>query len=92
MRKVLDGLTFQSESIFLIKKASLALLVLEVIELVAGTIGQYYVQENFNLGNIEHSFFLLFPATSLILALTLWVPAHIFQKGNEREDEQKLTV
>jgi hypothetical protein len=92
MRKVLDGQTFQSESILLIKKAALGLVILEAIDLISGTIGHFYVQRNFDLMGFEHKFSMSFPSTALILALTLWALAHIFQKGKELEDEQKLTV
>lgn len=92
MRKVLGGQTFHSESIFLLKKAALALVILEGIDLIAATIGHFYVLRNFDLGNLEHKFSWSFPSTALILALTLWALAHIFQKGKELEDEQKLTV
>jgi len=92
MRKVLDGQTFLSESILHIKKAALGLVILEAIELIAGTIGHFYVQRNFDLGDLEQKFSLSFPSTAIILALTLWALAHIFQKGKELEDEQKLTV
>lgn len=92
MRKVLDGQAFHLESISLIKKAAWGLVILEAIELITATIGHYYVQRNFDLGGLEHKFSWAFPSTVLILALTLWALAHIFQKGKELEDEQKLTV
>ncbi len=92
MRKVLDGHTFDSESILLIKKAAWGLAILEAIDLIAGISGHYYVQRNFDLGDFENQFSFSFPSTTLILALTLWVLAHIFQKGKELEDDQKLTV
>ena len=92
MKKVLDGQTFHSESIFLIKKAALGLVILEAIEWIAGTIGHFYVQRKFDLGGLEHKYSWEFPSFYLILALTLWTLAHIFQKGKELEDEQKLTV
>ncbi len=92
MKRVLDGQIFHSVSIRLIKKAALALLVLEAIDIVASVVGHYYVLAYFDLGSFENSFSWSFPSSTLILALTLWALAHIFQKGKELEDEQKLTV
>ena len=92
MKKVLDGQIFQTESIFLIKKAALGLVILEAIEWVAATIGYFYIQRKFDLGGLEHKYAWEFPSFNLILALTLWALAYIFQKGKELEDEQKLTV
>ncbi len=92
MRKALDGQTFHAESIQLIKQAALGLLVLEAINLLANIIGYFYVNHHFDLGGLEHEFSWSFPSTALILSLTLWALAHIFQKGKELEDEQKLTV
>lgn len=92
MKKVMSGETFHSESIRLIKKAALGLVVIEFIDLVAAVTGHFYVQNHFDLGNLEHEFSWPFPSTALVLALTLWALAHIFQKGKELEDEQKLTV
>ncbi len=92
MRKVLDGHTFQLESIVLIKKAALGLLVYEVIDVIGGIIGYFYIQYNFDLGKLSSPYTLSFPSTAVIMALTLWCLAHIFQKGKLLEDEQKLTV
>ncbi|MEL7529717.1 MAG: DUF2975 domain-containing protein [Bacteroidota bacterium] len=92
MRRVLDGQTFHAESILLIKQAAWGFLILEAIEFLAASIGYFYVQQNFDLGDLEHAFSWSFPSTALILSLTLWALAHIFQKGKELEDEQKLTV
>jgi hypothetical protein len=92
IRKVMDGQIFHSESIFLLKKAALGLVIMELLDWIAATVGYFYVQRNFDLGDLESSFSLSFPSTTLIIALTLWVLAYIFQKGKEMEDEQKLTV
>lgn len=92
MKKVLDGEIFDAESILLLNKAALGLLVLEAIGFITATVGHFYVQKYFELGDLEHKFSWSFPSSTLILALTLWALAHIFQKGKELEDEQKLTV
>ena len=56
MRKVLDGQTFNSESIVLIKKAALGLVILEAIDLMDSAIGHFYVLRHFDLKGLEHHF------------------------------------
>ncbi|MFY0690074.1 MAG: DUF2975 domain-containing protein [Cyclobacteriaceae bacterium] len=92
MKQVVNGHVFEEASIFLVKKAALGLVILEVIELISAIIGYYYIQRKFELGNLEHDFSWPFLSSNLLLALTLWVLAHIFQKGRALEEEQKLTV
>ena len=92
MKGVLDGVIFQTESIYLLKKAALGLVVLDVIELIMRVVGHFYVKRKFDLGLLEYEFDWGFPSFNLIFALTLWALAHIFQKGKELEEEQKLTV
>lgn len=96
MRKVLDGETFHDGTIKLLKKAAYLFVVLEVLEFIAGIVGHFYVAANFDLGNlehvVEHRFEWPILSTNLLIALTLWVLAHIFQKGRALEEEQKLTV
>lgn len=92
IKKALGGQTFHSESILLLQKAALGLIVLEAIDLTAAITGHFYVKDHFDLGGLAHTFSYPFPSTALLVSLTLWALVHIFKKGKELDDEQKLTI
>ena len=92
LKKVTLGQTFQSESIKLLKSAGISFIVLESIELLSATFGHFYVKNKFDLGDLSYEFSWEILSSNLIMALTLWSLAHIFLKGKELEEEQKLTV
>ncbi|MFY0673022.1 MAG: DUF2975 domain-containing protein [Bacteroidia bacterium] len=91
-KNVIDGKVFEANSIALLNKTAIALLVLEVIELASGIFGYYFVKNNFDLGELTQTFNWPILSANLLLALTLWVLVTIFTKGKKLEEEQKLTV
>lgn len=92
IRNVINGKTFHNSSITYLKRAALGLVALELLDVIYEFFGQFIIRSNFDLGDIKNTFNLSFPSTPIILALALWVLAHIFTKGKELEDEQKLIV
>lgn len=92
MKMVVDGEIFHSKSIHTLRKAAFGLVALELLGIITEVVGHFVVKNTFDLGEISNSMAISFPSTAVILALALWVLSHIFSKGKEMEDEQKLTV
>ncbi len=91
MKQVLRGNTFNVSSIQLIKNMAWGLVALEIMLFVYNNFVYQFISKNI-ISAFTFSQKISFPSTALILALCLWALAHIFTKGKELEDEQKLTV
>ncbi|MEQ9404850.1 MAG: DUF2975 domain-containing protein [Cyclobacteriaceae bacterium] len=92
MSRVLDGDTFSASTIQFLRNAAVGFFAMEVLGFIAETIGYFLIKQRFDLLDFNHPFTVSFPSLPIILALVLWGLAHIFSKGKELEDEQKLTV
>ena len=89
---VKDGLTFNIENIQVLKKLAYGLVVFWLFTVIYMNIFYYYIGTRVEFQNIRISSDTDNYPSILIVALMIWVLAHIFIKGLELQEEKDLTI
>jgi len=93
MKGVYHGHTFADETIGYLKKCAFALVAVSLTLFLLRISSHMYVTHILDMSSYRSHFeFGIIFNPYLMGALFLWVLAHIFQKGKELEDDQKLTI
>ncbi len=89
---VKNGLTFNIENISLLKKLSYGIVGFWLFSVVYMQLLYHYIAKNIDMANVRISSDFTNQSGILLLALFIWVLAHIFITGLRLQDEQDLTV
>ena len=89
---VKNGSTFNIENIKILKKLAYGLVTLWVFTIIYMKIFYYYIGTRVEFENIRISSDTNNYGGLLIVALMIWVLAHIFIKGLELQEEKDLTI
>lgn len=89
---VYDGRYFDFHNILLLKRISYALLVGWVFTAFYAYFQYFFIVSNLQFETIEFTGNVQTYPITLLFALIIWVLSHIFMKGCELQEENKLTV
>lgn len=89
---VYNGQYFQRKNIMLLKRISYALLGAWIFTVFYAYYQYFTIIKNMNFTTIESSNDVQTYPILLIISLFIWVLSHIFLKGVELQDENKLTI
>ena len=89
---VYNGVYFDMKNISLLKRISYALVIIWLFTVFYGYFQYFFLVINMNFNTIEFTSDVQTYPVILLVALFIWVLSHIFIKGCELQDENKLTV
>lgn len=89
---VYNGMYFDFKNISLLKRISYALIVAWAFTAFYAWFQYFFIVKNLEFTTIETTANAQTYPVILLVALTIWVLSHIFMKGCELQDENKLTV
>ncbi len=89
---VYSGVYFDMKNISLLKRISYALVFIWIFTIFYGYFQYFFLVINMNFETIEFTSNVQTYPSILLVALFIWVLSHIFMKGCELQDENKLTV
>jgi len=92
IKNVKNGLTFKISNVKILKKISYSIVVFWFFTEVYMHIYYYYIATRVEFENIKFSTDVDNYSGILLLALVIWVLAHIFIKGLEIQEENDLTI
>lgn len=92
INNVYDGKYFDVDNISSLKRISYALVVTWVFTAFYAHFQYYFIVMNMEFSTIEATGDVQTYPVILLVALFIWVLSHIFMKGCELQDENKLTV
>ncbi len=89
---VYNGIYFDFNNISLLKRISYALIIIWLFLVFFGFFQYYFLIINMNFETVEFTANVQTYPVILLFALFIWVLSHIFMKGCELQEENKLTV
>ncbi len=89
---VYNGVYFDMKNISLLKRISYALIIIWVFTAFYAYFQYFFLVINMNFDTVEFTGDVQTYPIVLLVALFIWVLSHIFVKGCELQDENKLTV
>ncbi len=89
---VYDGVYFDYNNISLLKRISYTLVIIWLFTIFYAYFQYFFIVINLNFDTIEFTSNVETYPEILLIALFIWVLSHIFSKGCELQDENKLTV
>ncbi len=89
---VYNGVYFDMKNISLLKRISYALIIIWVFTAFYAYFQYFFLVINMNFDTVEFTGDVQTYPIVLLVALFIWVLSHIFIKGCELQDENKLTV
>lgn len=89
---VYNGIYFDIKNINQLKRISYALVMVWVFTLTYGYFQYFFLVNNMQFQTVKFSSSVETYPIILLFALIIWVLSHIFMKGVELQDENKLTV
>lgn len=92
INNVYKGIYFDFDNIALLKRISYALVGTWTFTVIYSYFQYFYIAKNLEFETIEIAGNVETYPTILLMALFIWVLSHIFMKGCELQDENKLTV
>ena len=92
MKNVKTGLVFTVENINLLKYLSYGVVVVWVFQAIIMPIFYLYISSKFEFKDISTQVVLFQYSSTLVIALVIWVLAHIFLHGVRLQQEKDLTI
>lgn len=92
INNVYNGKYFDFDNIALLKRISYALVVTWVFTAIYAYFQYFFIVINLEFSSLESTGNVQTYPVILLVALFIWVLSHIFMKGCELQDENKLTV
>ncbi len=89
---VYNGLYFDPRNINQLKRISYTLVIVWILTVFYGYFQYFFIVRNLQFTDIEFTANVETYPITLLIALVIWVLSHIFQKGSQLQEEQKLTV
>lgn len=89
---VKGGNIFKTENARILKKIAYFILSLWIFRNMISAVLNFYISHKFIFKGIEFNDTISITFDYLWVALTIWVLSHIFEKGNEIEEENSLTI
>jgi len=89
---VYNGIYFDMKNISLLKRISYALVIIWIFTAFYAYFQYFFLVINMNFDTVEFTGDVQTYPIILLVALFIWVLSHIFMKGCELQDENKLTV